>query len=91
MNGILSAIGTESSADRLGCRRLSSKCVGGTNAGPPLLNGAGSDKFHANNDITADELGQGREEGLVAMLSVELSGGRGGEAGHLHFVEYKAT
>jgi hypothetical protein len=36
-------------------------------------------------------LGQVREEVLVAMLCVELCGGCRGEAGHLQFVEHKAT
>lgn len=75
MDGVLSAISAESCAKGLRGLSLRSGCVSGSDQLSPAGDGISGHKLHTSNNIASDELGQVREERLVAVLSVELAGG----------------
>ena len=90
VHGILSAISSEAGSKRLRCLSLSIHCVSGSNALSPLADSVGGHQLHANDNVARDELTQVGEEGLVTVLSVELSSRVRAELGHLKFVDHEA-
>ena len=71
MDGILSAIGTETGSDRLGCLSSSVLSVSGSNNLTPLANSILANELHTNHNIAGDELLQVGEERLSLVLAVE--------------------